>query len=96
MIAVFNDADTDRTSELDKNIRALPGIETLKHKFEIRTGDVDDDLMAEFASINMVPAFSFIDPFGYKGVTLELLEALMKGWGSDIVLFFPFDQSTQP
>jgi three-Cys-motif partner protein len=92
VIAVFNDADTDRTSELDKNIRALPGIETLKHKFEIRMGDVDDDLVAEFASINMVPSFSFIDPFGYKGVTLELLEALMKGWGSDMVLFFPFDR----
>ena len=40
----------------------------------------------------MVPAFSFIDPFGYKGVTLELLEALMKGWGSDMALFFPFDR----
>jgi three-Cys-motif partner protein len=92
VIAVFNDADTDRTSELDKNIRALPGIETLKHEIQIRTGDVDEELTALFAGINMVPAFSFIDPFGYKGVTLELLEALMKGWGSDMVLFFPFDR----
>src|SRR6185295_345518 len=59
---------------------------------QIRTGEVDDELVEHFASINMVPAFSFIDPFGYKGVTLELLEALMKGWGSDMVLFFPFDR----
>jgi three-Cys-motif partner protein len=92
VIAVFNDEDTARTAELEKNILALPGIDTLKHKFLIRTGEVDEKLVEEFASIDMVPAFSFIDPFGYKGVTLELLEALVKGWGSDMVLFFPFDR----
>ncbi|MHC2536981.1 three-Cys-motif partner protein TcmP [Bradyrhizobium diazoefficiens] len=92
VIAVFNDADKERTAELDQNVKALPGIETLTHQPMIRTGEVDDVLVQEFASINMVPAFSFIDPFGYKGVTLELVEALMKGWGSDMVLFFPFDR----
>jgi three-Cys-motif partner protein len=92
VVAVFNDAEPDRTAELDRNIKALPGIDTLKHQPQIRTGEVDDELVQEFASIDMVPAFSFIDPFGYKGVTLELLEALMKGWGSDMVLFFPFDR----
>jgi three-Cys-motif partner protein len=92
VIAVFNDADPDRTADLEKNIRALPGIDTVKHAPQIRTGEVDDELVEEFASIDMVPAFSFIDPFGYKGVTLELLEALVKGWGSDMVLFFPFDR----
>ncbi|MEY9184702.1 three-Cys-motif partner protein [Bradyrhizobium sp. USDA 326] len=92
VIAVFNDAEKERTAELSDNVRALPGVATLKHSPMIRTGEVDDGLVHEFASINMVPAFSFIDPFGYKGVTLELLEALMKGWGSDMVLFFPFDR----
>ena len=92
VIAVFNDEDISRTAELEKNILALPGINTLKHKFQIRTGDVDEELVEELASIDIVPAFSFIDPFGYKGVTLELVEALMKGWGSDMVLFFPFDR----
>ncbi|MEY9242512.1 three-Cys-motif partner protein TcmP [Bradyrhizobium elkanii] len=92
VIALFNDEDAERTAELEKNIDALPGIKTLKHGVAIQTGPVDDELVKYFAGINMVPAFSFIDPFGYKGVTLELLEALMKGWGSDMVLFFPFDR----
>jgi hypothetical protein len=38
-----------------------------------------------------VPAFSFIDPFGYSGLTLRLVEALVSGFGSDMVLFFSFD-----
>lgn len=92
VIAFFNDEDPARTADLETNIRALPGIDTLKHLPQIRTGEVDEVLVKDFASINMVPAFSFIDPFGYKGITLELLEALVKGWGSDMVLFFPFDR----
>lgn len=92
VIALFNDEDAKRTAELEKNIDALPGIKKLKREVEIRTGPVDDELVKFFAGINMVPAFSFIDPFGYKGVTLELLQALMRGWGSDMVLFFPFDR----
>ena len=35
------------------------------------SADVDEELVEESPSIDMVPAFSFIDPFGYKGVTLE-------------------------
>lgn len=92
VITLFNDEDADRTAELKKNIDALPSIKKLKHEVAIQTGPVDEDLVKFFADMNMVPAFSFIDPFGYKGVTLELLHALMRGWGSDMVLFFPFDR----
>src|SRR5262249_31998796 len=49
VIAVFNDEDTARTAELEKNVLALPGIDTLKHKFQIRTGEVDEELVEEFA-----------------------------------------------
>jgi three-Cys-motif partner protein len=92
IVALFNDADAERTEELGKHIDALPGIEKLKHKPRIRTAEVNVELVAELANVNMVPAFSFIDPFGYKGLSLELVDVLMKGWGSDMVLFFPFSR----
>ena len=90
LVALFNDADPKRTEDLGRNIDALPGIEKLKHKPRIRTSEVNEALVAELAKINTTPAFSFIDPFGYVGLSLELVDALMKGWGSDMVLFFPF------
>lgn len=38
----------------------------------------------------MIPTFSFIDPFGYKGVTQRLLRALLKDFGSDLLFFFSY------
>jgi three-Cys-motif partner protein len=67
VIAVFNDEDPQRTAELEANIKALAGIDTLKNEYQIRTGQVDEGLVEQFAKINMVPAFSFVDPFGLQG-----------------------------
>ena len=92
LVALFNDNDGGRIEQLRRNIDALAGIETLKHKPRLRTGEVDDELIAGFAKVSAIPAFSFIDPFGYRGLSLELVDALMKGWGSDMVLFFPFNR----
>ena len=52
---------------------------------------MDEKLVAIFAKSNNVPSFSFIDPFGYSGLTLSLVQALVSGFGSDMVLFFSFD-----
>ena len=38
------------------------------------------------------PSFSFVDPFGYKGVSLSLLEGMLKDWGSDLMLFFSYNR----
>ncbi len=52
---------------------------------------MDENLVDIFAKSNNVPSFSFIDPFGYTGLTLPLVKALVSGFGSDMVLFFSFD-----
>ena len=87
----FNDVDPDHIETLKKNIKALPGIEKLTNQPRLRVGEIDEKLVAAFAKSNQVPSFSFIDPFGYKGLSLTLVEALVGGWGSDMVLFFSYD-----
>lgn len=39
-----------------------------------------------------VPKLSFVDPYGYKGVTLSLIKALIKDWGSDCIFFFNYNR----
>nr|WP_083585749.1 three-Cys-motif partner protein TcmP [Clostridium kluyveri] len=34
----------------------------------------------------------FIDPFGYKGISAKLINALVKDWGSDCIFFFNFNR----
>jgi three-Cys-motif partner protein len=89
--ALLNDEDASYIEELRRNLEELPGYEKLKRKPRLRTGSVDEELVAIFAKSNNVPSFSFVDPFGYSGLTLSLVQALVSGFGSDMVLFFSFD-----
>jgi three-Cys-motif partner protein len=91
LTCLFNDVDPDHIDKLKKNIKALPGIENLTNQPRLRVGEIDEKLVAAFSKSNQVPSFSFIDPFGYKGLSLKLVEALVGGWGSDMVLFFSYD-----
>lgn len=89
--ALLNDERADYIEALRKNLKELPGYEKIKRPPRLRSGPVDVKLVELFAKSNNVPSFSFIDPFGYSGLSLELVEALVSGFGSDMVLFFSFD-----
>jgi hypothetical protein len=40
--------------------------------------------------IRLIPSFSFVDPFGYKGLSLKIVNGVIKDWGSDCVFFFNY------
>jgi hypothetical protein len=42
-----------------------------------------------------VPTLFFADPWGYEGVSIDLIEAALSHWGSDF-LFFPTVGSIVP
>jgi three-Cys-motif partner protein len=91
VLFLFNDRSAKIIDELKKNISELPGIAKLTHRPRTRVGEIDDALVEKFANMRMLPTFSFLDPFGYKDLTLKLVDALAKHFGSDMVLFFSFD-----
>jgi hypothetical protein len=41
-----------------------------------------------FALARRWPTFSFIDPFGYKGLSRGIIQSVIKNWGCDCVFFF--------
>jgi three-Cys-motif partner protein len=92
LVTIFNDAEAEHTETLGRNIAAIPGIKRMKIEPQILVGEVDDAMADVFAQTQMIPSFSFVDPFGYKGVSLKLLEGMLKDWGSDLVLFFSYNR----
>jgi hypothetical protein len=42
--------------------------------------------------MRLIPTFSFIDPFGYKGLSWALVRSVIKDWGSDCVFFFNYSR----
>lgn len=90
LVTIFNDLNSDNTRSLEQAIKALPGIESLVHKPEIWNEEVGDKIAKEFDTINKIPILAFIDPWGYKGLTLKLVNAFLKDWGCDCIFFFNY------
>ena len=91
-MTVFNDANPTYTSTLEAEINALPGVDRLKHKPRVYIGEVDDELTRQFEGMRTIPALSFMDPWGYKGLSLDLIHAVVKDWGCEVVFFFNYNR----
>jgi three-Cys-motif partner protein len=92
LVSIFNDEDKEKTSTLTKEIKDLPGIEKLKYIPQITCGSVDEDAALYFNKTKLIPSFSFVDPFGYRGFSLRLVQGMIKDWGCDCVFFFNYNR----
>ena len=92
LVAIFNDVDEANTRSLETEISNIPGIERLKFKPEIWTGEVGENLVKEFQGAKLIPTFMFVDPFGYRGLSLRLVQSVLKDWGCDCVFFFNYNR----
>ena len=92
LVAYFNDADSNLTETLKTEIDKLPDIEKLKYKPHVSCGEVDSYADEFFNETKLVPAFTFVDPFGYKGLSLGIVNGVTKDWGCDCVFFFNYNR----
>jgi len=92
LVTVFNDANPEYTGNLEAEIGALPGVDRLKYQPQVVTGEIGDELIDRFERIRTIPALSFIDPWGYKGLSLRLIRAVIKDWGCEVVFFFNYNR----
>ncbi len=92
IVAYFNDADLNLTATLQTEIDKLPGIDRLKYKPTVSCGEVSSDADKFFNQTKLVPAFTFVDPFGYKGLSLGIVNGVTKDWGCDCVFFFNYNR----
>ena len=92
LVTVFNDRDVENAGKLRAAIEALPGINTLKYKPQISNQVVGEELAKMFSGLRLVPTFFFVDPWGYKGLSLGLINSVLQNWGCDCVFFFNYNR----
>jgi three-Cys-motif partner protein len=92
LVTVFNDRDPENTASLTDAIKALPGIETLKYKPQIQNEEVGTEIVKMFESMKVIPTLFFVDPWGYKGLSLALVNSVLKDWGCDCIFFFNYNR----
>jgi three-Cys-motif partner protein len=92
LVTLFNDRDDNNVQNLQNAINSLPGIEKLKYKPKIWNREVGSEMVKLFGGMNLVPTLFFVDPWGYKGLSLELVNSVLKDWGCDCIFFFNYNR----
>ena len=92
IFAIFNDAEEAHSHSLRLAINDLPKVEELKYEPLVNCATVNEDIISQLFKTGSAPTFSFIDPFGYKGLTLGLLNTLIKEYGYDCIFFFNYNR----
>ena len=92
LVTIFNDKDESSVDTLQNEILQLTGIEKLKHKPIILNEVVGEELVKTFKSMKLIPTLCFIDPWGYKGLSLGLVDAVIKDFGCDCIFFFNYNR----
>ena len=92
LVAIFNDKDENNSNDLQRTIREIPGIDTLKFKPAVYNQEVGEEIVKMFEEMSLVPTLFFVDPWGYKGLSLRLVNSVLKDWGCDAIFFFNYNR----
>jgi three-Cys-motif partner protein len=92
LIAFFNDIDSNNINSLKKEIERLPNVDDLKYKPIISNTNIGEEITEIFEQNKLTPSLFFIDPWGYKGLSIRLIGAVIKNWGCDCIFFFNYNR----
>ena len=92
LATLFNDVNSNNCQSLETNINELAGIGALHHKPRVMNEEVGTAIVEQFEKGAMVPTLFFVDPWGYKGLSLRLVNSVLQNWGCDCIFFFNYNR----
>ncbi|MFY7832905.1 MAG: three-Cys-motif partner protein TcmP, partial [Pseudanabaena sp.] len=92
LVSMFNDVDANNTSSLEEAIASIPNIQNLQYKPQILNLEVNEELVKQLESVHFIPSLFFIDPWGYKALSIKLFSSIIKDWGCDCIFFFNYNR----
>ena len=92
LVSVFNDMNLEHVQSLKDAIDSSGEISMLKWRPKVINTEVNEELAKVFESIKTIPTLFFVDPFGYKGLSLQLINSFVRNWGCDCIFFFNYNR----
>ncbi|MYA56940.1 three-Cys-motif partner protein TcmP [Candidatus Poribacteria bacterium] len=92
LVSVFNDMDPEHAQDLQSAIDSNPEVKMLKWNPRVINMEVTEELAQVFESMETIPTLFFVDPFGYKGVSIQLISSFLRNWGCDCIFFFNYNR----
>lgn len=96
-LLVFNEQDTARYAELQRQIRLMQGerggwpsnveVHSLNGSFP----ELAEDILEGLEGKRLAPTFAFLDPFGYRDVPLQLIARLLAFERCELFIYFDFN-----
>lgn len=91
LVTWFNDKNPEHIASLRKEIDAIPNIGSLRPKRTLTSIEVGADII-HLLNKSKIPTLFFVDPCGYKGLSLELINSAIGNWGCDCIFFFNYNR----
>ncbi len=92
LVTLFNDKDAENVSALEAAIKDVPNIQRLKYPPQVMHEEVGSEIVKLFEKMRFVPTLFFVDPWGYKGLSLGLINSVLRNWGCDCLFFFNYNR----
>jgi len=89
---LFNEANSVYATALEQELDSFPRAEALAHKPTVTREEVADTTVKALKGWGSNPTLIFADPWGYKGLSLDLFEAALKNKGCEIIFFFNYNR----
>lgn len=89
---LFNDKDAANVQRLGDALTRIHGYAALRHRPIVFNYPVAGATPAAIQRQRTGPTLTFIDPFGYKGLTMPLLQESVRDWGCDCLFFFNYNR----
>jgi three-Cys-motif partner protein len=92
LVSIFNDNDPNNAKSLSIEICNLNDVKLLKYKPEVLNHEMNLDSANLFTKVIPIPTLFFLDPWGYKGLSLNLINNAIKDWGCECIFFFNYNR----
>jgi three-Cys-motif partner protein len=92
LVTIFNDRNKNNSQTLEEEIKKIKNIDLLTYQPKVYNAEVGSEIVKMFESREFVPTLFFVDPWGYEGLSLRLINSVVKNWGCDAIFFFNYNR----
>ncbi len=92
LVSIFRDKNRDYVRRLADEVNSLAGIHGLRYPPDIATGETGAEIVAVLRGMMLDPSLLFLDPCGYKGLSLDLVNSVIKDWACECIFFFNYNR----
>lgn len=92
LVTLLNDGNPKYVERLREAVSGLENIKKLKHQPTYECREVGREMVDLLGQTKLCPSLVFVDPWGYAGLSHDLVSAAIKDWGCECIFFFNYNR----